>query len=1295
VRRRKRWLFGILLALIVVLMGGFFLLRPLQQHAAGIVLGQLEAAYGGRVTVGQVRVGLNGTTLRQVELWEMTEPGEPPSRWAIFDRVHLRIPPWRAWGESPHIDHIDIDGFQANIRLSDRGQLLLRLPPLTDADIPADRISVRNAEIQVEIDQSSDPPLAARDISAEIRRLDDDFRIAGTVGELLETTWNFGGQLRPSPWNLVLQVSCERLAIDLPGVRQLPLLSRHLPLDELAMRGEAVLSIESQLEWSRDSEPRFSANVAIESDELEFPQYGVAVHELTGRIRGERREWRLETLNATVLDAPLWIRGGLDLEQSPPVLDLDGEIQQLELAQLHAVGETFVENFPVEFFGMAQGTFSLELVLGQTVTVAGSSEARVVEAGWRDVPARQVELAGQLNHWQYDLESSTASVPDGTITLQLASEEIPLESAMRHLPPDLRTRLELQGRGSAELSVIIPLASFDDPATFQADGSFRGSPLVWETLHWTEVAGTWTLRDGLIALTELEADGASGERFTATGQIPWDEAGEMTLQLKATKLALETLLPVVHSLIPDDLQPTVQPVVEQLRGTLSADVALHVARDQWQKLASWSGEGRLDLRSIAALDYTLEYASGQWQFREGILDLVDLHSEWQNVPITGSARLTAAMPYSFQLEAKLPETDGPQLLAAAGVETPVDWNGQLSLVGEVTGELAPLRWQAAGSGTARDLRVGSLSLDDIPFTLSADEQMGRATAEAIPLAGGTADVSAQVPLTEDRPSQVTLQLWDLDAGQLVEFLQPLDELPRGRVSGNLLLTGMEQPARFSARGTFSSASAEFGPLPIEQASAELTVQQGEATLRADGQALGGRWNLAGSSPLPLDVPDPWERIHFQGSLTLEDADLAQAAGRLERREAEQLRELSGKFGGQWEIAWRPADPFPEVQGRAALRDLRWGRDTVLQSAAAELRLAQGVGEVRNIQAQLGRGRIGGQLRFPLSGTGAGSFHLTVTRCDVRRLLAPWPDVASQLEGDVDARIQGDLFDRWRGSAELQFSQARLAGLNLRNLRLPLEWSYSPARNVAIVRMRETTLRIAQGRAAVRGELRWDRHLDLQAAARLSGLDLPSLLRGRAALAGIPSGRLHGRLELSGTRVRSARDLRGSFSGTLENAQALRLPVLDSLVPILGSGQVGTAAFDTGDIQLSLARGRVEVERLAMASSTIQLLVTGQATLEGRLDLDVTAHLGQLDTRSPLARVLRASVLAAASPAQLALVVEASEWLSNRLIFAHVGGTVRSPMVRLRPAATLGREAIRFFLEEATGARTGGSGALGR
>jgi hypothetical protein len=81
---------------------------------------------------------------------------------------------------------------------------------------------------------------------------------------------------------------------------------------------------------------------------------------------------------------------------------------------------------------------------------------------------------------------------------------------------------------------------------------------------------------------------------------------------------------------------------------------------------------------------------------------------------------------------------------------------------------------------------------------------------------------------------------------------------------------------------------------------------------------------------------------------------------------------------------------------------------------------------------------------------------------------------------------------------------------------------------------------------------------------------------------------------------------------------------------------------------------------------------------GRLDLDVVANTGSLVFSSAvLSQLGLVSLPATALPNSL--LAQASTLLSRRVIRLQVGGTVRSPSIRIQPILLLTEEAVRFFL----------------
>jgi hypothetical protein len=105
---------------------------------------------------------------------------------------------------------------------------------------------------------------------------------------------------------------------------------------------------------------------------------------------------------------------------------------------------------------------------------------------------------------------------------------------------------------------------------------------------------------------------------------------------------------------------------------------------------------------------------------------------------------------------------------------------------------------------------------------------------------------------------------------------------------------------------------------------------------------------------------------------------------------------------------------------------------------------------------------------------------------------------------------------------------------------------------------------------------------------------------------------------------------------------------------------------------------VTLDRTVIDGGVAKLSVEGQTSLRGKLDLQVTAETGDLANAPGLTRLVR-SPLTLAAPVPVSLLAEANEFLSERLVYLHVGGTVKRPVVRVQPARQLQQETIQFFL----------------
>jgi hypothetical protein len=172
--------------------------------------------------------------------------------------------------------------------------------------------------------------------------------------------------------------------------------------------------------------------------------------------------------------------------------------------------------------------------------------------------------------------------------------------------------------------------------------------------------------------------------------------------------------------------------------------------------------------------------------------------------------------------------------------------------------------------------------------------------------------------------------------------------------------------------------------------------------------------------------------------------------------------------------------------------------------------------------------------------------------------------------------------------------------------------------------------------------------------------------------------LSGHLVLKGNSIRSARDLKGAFTGQLHRTNAFKLPLLDQVGRFVGGNQLQSRAFESDDIDIRLNHGQIDIKRLNFANSLAQIAISGHAHVDGRLDLDVVGRVERVN-QPTLLEQFAGSPLSRFSGSPVAVFAQAADFLSERLVFVKVTGTFRRPQIHPDAGKQLKEETIRYFL----------------
>ena len=221
--------------------------------------------------------------------------------------------------------------------------------------------------------------------------------------------------------------------------------------------------------------------------------------------------------------------------------------------------------------------------------------------------------------------------------------------------------------------------------------------------------------------------------------------------------------------------------------------------------------------------------------------------------------------------------------------------------------------------------------------------------------------------------------------------------------------------------------------------------------------------------------------------------------------------------------------------------------------------------------------------------------------------------------------------------------------------------------------------VAHGRATGNLSLSWGTGTRVEGAVRFFNAEFESLVGRNSSLRSVVVGKVTGRFDFASSNFQSLDDLNGVLEARLAQSQALQLPVLNVLVPFVAPGRSSTS-FQSGHIDARLSRGYFRIQRLALMSPAIRLMVSGNAGLNGRLDLEVTAKTGDAGINTTALNLI-AQRIPAIGPVPVALIARASSLLANQVVHLRVTGTVSSPNVRVDPISLLTEEAARLFLDE--------------
>jgi hypothetical protein len=1171
---RRRLLAIALISIIIIglitLLARFYLHS---QFAAVQVANRLQAAYGGRVTVGSVAIGLGQSELRDVRFFET---GDETAPWISVAQWTLDVPlqeliTGRALPKDMTLRDADV-----TLRFDRQGHLLTRIPAEAGAvqDVQPGTVHIRQSRIVLR--QEGRPDLRIDDIDADLQ-LSEAARSAGSNSLKLDVA-NAGAKI--SAIDLSLEQVAGQVVID-GNLIKLRQLHGHTAGGELETSGE----------FDFRSEPS-KLHFLVDANNL--------------RVRDLPAIWQLPAQIDGLLGghAELWIT--------------------LADGRLHTEGQGEAAIRNATFAGVPAESITLRLVPageGFRFTTPNALKPN------NDMPG--VNLAWWVTGLMVAMQQSS----EGYVEVNLALKDVDLAQLIAGLKVDLP--VELKGRGSIAIKLAIPVNSVGNLQTYRVAGTAHLHWAELVGLRFEDVAARLNYQNGFLQLDDLkgqipgevprEGGPPMAAMFTSSSRVQVVPAGgDLTGDLQLKRMSLTQALHVVTN------------SAEQAGGVISGAITFSAPLARLREFASWHGSGELWSDRLQFAGQSAADLRALVRLSSGVLQLSELSAQLNDATVLIAGHLDLRVTNRFAGVFTLKEGVTAVLhQLARQFEAPLSFGGNLQITANLQGSLRPFAITTTGTAQADSLEVDNVRLANVSARWSQEPDRIRLSSIRAALYGGNLTGLAAAPLQPKTPGDAFLAFEGVDVGLLSKATRAIPFPLEGKASGTA--TGTLSAMTADGRRDITFALDMQAPrlrvqnVPTDRLHGTVTYRNGSIGYDLQGHTLGGVFQLNGVVP-PAEAPPAAQPP--QGRLRILGARMSRLWRALQLNES--FGRVTGILDVDIAFRHVGPDRLPFGDGVIVLRDFSWDGENRERLQAGVILRGEEI-FLRNFRGEFNQGLLSGQLTYNWKRPSRGWFNVRLERANVARLVALWPMVAAHTSGTADVQVRGHFGDQWEGDGSVAVGRGSIHDLEVVDWSIPFTFRFTPAEGRGQIAVAQTHAQLARGRFTGRADLGFGLGSRLEGQFRFNQLDLRSFARAVADASYLGTGLVSGRLDLAGRDIRSIDDVTATLEASLRQTQALQFPVLQQVGRYVLPGQTPTTAFDSGDVRARLERGMIRLERLRLVSPTVQLIVEGRITLTGRLDLEVTAHTGPPGVNLPALRLLGVSVPATgAVPVALAV-----------------------------------------------------------
>lgn len=1172
------------------------------------------------------------------------------------------------------IGEIVVSEPKLHVRFEDDGTLLSVFPTSESSSsgpttIPIGAIVVKNAQLIV---HQGDREVAVVDGATVSAKFGEMIDIRGHVGSLLSGQVAFETRVNAGTFagvSLIHVDDCQFDCESLPG----SLFPDFIRKEQIRAGLSARVKVQHP---AGATDPRLHhADARLLVNDLAWSDFGTVMNRLAVAVTTNASGLAV-TVNADPLGGHASFHLTSDSLEAPLQASLASEVRDCNLGPL-------ISHFVPDIDINATGSVMTDTRVDWDGTVVGfQNTVRAVASGLRaeqldmDAVVCDVQCSGQTPLDVTALDSFSGIT--GNITGNIASDGIGLRQLAERIGI-----ADLEGRVRTAAAFEVPLDRLFDPnaVVVRATATSEGVRAMGTRLE-------DTVLDLVIAKGEAKANLNAANLVDSTGTRIATVSGFGEAGLATKRLNVRAGL---DNLDAEQIARLGQFDEELLRGSAHADLEASAMIESLADPKAWTAVATLQTAGVVVAGEAIEDLNARCELEDGVLTVPPAIVKWRdntcNFSLDGKLDDKLAVDANF---AAGPISLGDLAdVASRFSSTRLPLYGSAVLDGKLQVDSMPASVSSSGTARLTNASYASTKIGNAQLDWDGDLDGLTIHTGSDDMLGGKYSLTATANQLDWTQATVQADFSDIQASRFPRFANV--SIPvTGTFEGGCKLTSLGSLDELNGNAWIRSRGLSAMKIPIELSRGEVRFQSGEADAMVAGKLLEGdfktnaRGQLRELVAFANHTPHDLRRLPITAEAKLDGLSIEKAiqAGQLQRS----LRPLSGLVHASC------------VRNEASIRDglictatasterLRWKHAKLSDRMMATVELHPDRVELTSVDGRFADGRLSGRAMVGLSAEPRGTFQFGVDRVNLRLAAAPLGSIANTASGTGSVRVAGRIGDTISGRAEISANNPSIAKLNIRAVRFPIDWAVTPSSSRVTWRCRAGTIETGNGKINVSTEGDYSRSLNMQLAAHLIRIDTSRLLQGGSVGAGI----LNGKVNLRAKRARRLDQIVGDFDLQMSQVDTLEMPILDQLDTLISlSPSLGIKQDNLGTIQGRLSGGMLHLDKLAISQSNIHVLMDGDASLDGRLNFDVTAATGQQGPADGLL-ALADSPLMLAAPAPVALVLKANEAMKDRVVHVHVGGTASRPTLRLQPGKNLTQDTLRFFLTTSFGSQIAGA-----